>query len=99
MLNSCMHHAQASQAMEEDTEQDRVDVSTALLAAARASEGFSGRMLRKLPFLAHASSCGRMHGLRSSCEAFACLLVAAAGSETQDRSCMAQPPQQKAAAE
>jgi hypothetical protein len=84
--------------MEEDTEQDTVSASTALLAAAQACKGFSGRMLRKLPFLAHASSCGGMHAPRPSCEAFAGLLEAAARSEAQDRSCMGQPQQQKAAA-
>ena len=47
--------AQASQAMEEDPRQDRASASGALLAAAAACEGFSGRMLRKLPFLAHAA--------------------------------------------
>ncbi|BBN12187.1 pachytene checkpoint protein 2 [Marchantia polymorpha subsp. ruderalis] len=45
--------------MKERTEEARVllsvDISRNLLAVAEACEGFSGRALRKLPFLAHAS--------------------------------------------
>ena len=89
-------HAQSSQAMEEDTDGHRLGPSRALLAAAQACEGFSGRMLRKLPFLAHASSCAGLHAVRPSCEAFAHLLGGAARSEVQDRSRMGQPHAQKA---
>ena len=75
--------------MEEDPRQDRQSASAALLAAATACEGFSGRMLRKLPFLAHASCAAlRSHGGGGgvpSCEAFAALLEAAARREAQDR--------------
>ena len=37
-----------------DSSEGGLATSRSLLDAARACEGFSGRMLRKLPFLAHA---------------------------------------------
>ena len=70
--------------MDEDTDQDRLGPSGALLSAAQACEGFSGRMLRKLPFLAHAGACAGMHAAKPSAEAFARLLEAAARSEARD---------------
>ncbi len=57
--------------------------SLALLAAAAACEGFSGRILRKMPFLAHATSdalpvpCGPLQFLSA--------LRAAALKESMDR--------------
>ena len=84
--------------MEEDTDAHGLGPSTALLAAVQACEGFSGRMLRKLPFLAHASSSGGLHAARPSCEAFARLLEEAARSEAKDRGRMGQPHPQKAVA-
>jgi hypothetical protein len=55
-----------------------------LWAAAAEADGFSGRTLRKLPFLAHAAG----HGLPAPCgaAAFLAALRAAAARERADRS-------------
>ena len=79
---------QASQAMEEDVSQAQQDASTALLEAAAACAGFSGRMLRKLPFLAHARGCSLSRGRTLSCQAFACQLRQASELEAHDRGLM-----------
>ena len=66
-----------------------VEAGLALRAAAAACEGFSGRMLRKLPFLAHAaSSCAGGARARAAmgCSEFAHALGAAARAEAHDRS-------------
>lgn len=65
-----------------------VDASAALAEAAAAMEGYSGRMLRKLPFLAHAKASGLQRGGVPSCQAFAVLLKAAAEAESADRALM-----------
>ncbi len=68
-------------ALQEDMSQA---VSTSLLHdVAEKCEGFSGRMLRKLPFLAHAASDFR-HGLCSTIE-FCAALERAAKQESADR--------------
>ena len=71
--STCMDEAEAAQQ----------NVSRALLKAAVATEGFSGRALRKLPFLAHATS----HNMGSSCSSlqFIAALERAARLEGQDR--------------
>lgn len=71
--STCMDEAEAAEQ----------NVSRALLKAAVATEGFSGRALRKLPFLAHATStpmgsiCSSLH--------FIAALERAACMEGQDR--------------
>ena len=79
---------QASQAMKEDVSQAQQDASTALVEAAAACAGFSGRMLRKLPFLAHARGCAMRKGRPLSCQAFACQLREASELEARDRGLM-----------
>lgn len=75
----------ASTCMDESEAQQQV-VSQALVQAAAATEGFSGRALRKLPFLAHATSaniankCGSLQ--------FIAALEKAALREGQDRADM-----------
>jgi hypothetical protein len=58
-----------------------------LWAAAAAAEGFSGRALRKLPFLAHASGPGLP--APCGCAEFLSALSAAAEAERADRSSLA----------
>ncbi|EIE24011.1 AAA-domain-containing protein [Coccomyxa subellipsoidea C-169] len=69
-------------------DQAQQDASTALLEAAAACAGFSGRMLRKLPFLAHARGCSLSRGRTLSCQAFACQLRQASELEAHDRGLM-----------
>lgn len=75
--STCMDEGEAAQQI----------VSRALLQTAAAAEGFSGRALRKLPFLAHAtsthvsSSCSSLH--------FIAALERAARMEGQDRASLA----------
>lgn len=75
-------HRRASTCMDEGEAAQQV-VSGALLQAAAATEGFSGRALRKLPFLAHATSAS----LGSKCTSlqFIGALQKAALREGQDR--------------
>lgn len=61
--------------------------SIALLEAANACNGLSGRALRKLPFLAHANADHLPLGC--SCTKFLAALCDAAASEQQDRANMA----------
>lgn len=66
-----------------------VEAGLALRAAAAACKGFSGRMLRKLPFLAHAASTcagGACARASTGCADFAHALGAAARAEAHDRS-------------
>ncbi|KAK9812929.1 hypothetical protein WJX72_005914 [[Myrmecia] bisecta] len=85
----CWDEMQASQVMEDEESSSTAAaqaLSKALAEAANACEGFSGRALRKLPFLAHADS-----DLTGPCttEQFLAAMRAAALREAQDRSCMA----------
>lgn len=57
--------------------------SCRLLEAARAADGFSGRTLRKLPFLAHAAQ--DFPGGRCSCVQYLGALLAAVERERTDR--------------
>lgn len=57
--------------------------SRRLLEVARAAEGFSGRTLRKLPFLAHAAE--DFLGGRCSCARYVNALLAAVQRERADR--------------
>ena len=57
--------------------------SRCLLEVARAADGFSGRTLRKLPFLAHASH--DFPGGRCSCLQYVNALLAAVQAERADR--------------
>ncbi len=73
-----------------------MEAGLALRAAAAACEGFSGRLLRKLPFLAHAASApaggalARGAGCRVlGCTGFARALEAAARAEALDRRLLA----------
>ena len=72
----------ASSCMDEHEAMQQV-VSRALVQAAAATEGFSGRALRKLPFLAHATSANI--GDRCSSLQFIAALEKAALRESQDR--------------
>ena len=72
-----------AQASDRDEEEAGLGASLALLEAARACEGFSGRMLRKLPFLAHAVHSSQCKA--PSCEQFAQQLKSAALLEATDR--------------
>ena len=76
----------ASTCMDEGETAQQI-VSRALLQAAAATEGLSGRALRKLPFLAHATSTIRS----SSCSSlqFIAALERAARMEGQDRASLA----------
>lgn len=84
-MQFCM---QASQAMEEDVSREQQDASEALAGAAAACAGFSGRMLRKLPFLAHARGAMLRKGRPPSCLAFAYQLREASEHEAHDRGLM-----------
>jgi len=57
--------------------------SRCLLEVARAADRFSGRTLRKLPFLAHASN--DFPGGRCSCLQYVSALLAAVQAERADR--------------
>jgi hypothetical protein len=57
--------------------------SRCLLEVARAAEGFSGRTLRKLPFLAHAAQ--DFPAGRCSCLQYVNALLAAVQRERADR--------------
>jgi hypothetical protein len=87
---------QESQDMEEDVCQGNLDASAALAGAAEAANGFSGRMLRKLPFLAHAKASALHRGTPPSCLEFARLIRNAADNEARDRQLMIQSPQDAA---
>ena len=78
-----------STSMHEDDSAEQL-VSRALLQAAAAMEGFSGRALRKLPFLAHATSV-RTSSTCSTLQ-FIAALESAACMEGQDRASLAAPP-------
>lgn len=71
--------------MEEDQQHkpSAAALSRALVQAAAACEGFSGRSLRKLPFLAHAMS--ESLPTPCSCLQFIAALRAAASRESEDR--------------
>ncbi|PRW58109.1 pachytene checkpoint 2-like protein [Chlorella sorokiniana] len=70
--------------MEEETESLQAQyLSRCLLEVARAADGFSGRTLRKLPFLAHASH--DFPGGRCSCLQYVSALLAAVQAERADR--------------
>lgn len=79
---------QASPAMDEDLSEEQQAASTALAEAATACAGFSGRMLRKLPFLAHARGSAIRKGRPLSCRAFATQLRQASELEAHDRGLM-----------
>lgn len=64
------------------------DVSAALVGVAAAAEGFSGRALRKLPFLAHAGS--DFVGGRCGAAQFARALAGAVELERADRAALGQ---------
>jgi len=67
-------------------ESDISDVESLLVAAADAAEGLSGRTLRKLPFLAHATYIAGS-GDPCSCAEFAVALRQAVADEHRARVC------------
>lgn len=81
-FNEVCSDRRASSCMDENEAHQQV-VSRALVQAAAATEGFSGRALRKLPFLAHATSAN----IANKCSSlqFIAALEKAALREGQDR--------------
>ncbi|KAL4859562.1 Pachytene checkpoint protein 2 [Chlorella vulgaris] len=67
----------------EQTQQLCVPLSRCLLEVAVASDGFSGRTLRKLPFLAHAAQ--DFPGGRCTCHQYVSALLTAVDRERADR--------------
>ncbi|CAK0750807.1 hypothetical protein CVIRNUC_002019 [Coccomyxa viridis] len=88
LYTTAMQTSMACMAGEDGRSEGEMAAGRSLLRAAEACEGFSGRMLRKLPFLAHAGAAANRKSQELDCEAFAQRLTQAAQQETSDRGCM-----------